>query len=197
MGWSWAKAQRSLKPKEIKWVGAGADLEGTWAQASPRHRLFVWRVPLSQPHCDSVPCVRAWTSTWKLSLSNHGRVIKWLLKIKLFMSFSIHIRVTIIKIHKYLDTLLTDGVFCNSHTEYVSFQNGLFQSWHVSELSVTKISTWYLILQKCIFTNTQLSFDRKTGLVTIHICCPNNTVLPPASLLCPWVSWKGSSDLSC
>lgn len=100
------------------------------------------------------------------------------------MSFSIHITVTIIKIHKYLDTLLTDGVYCNSHTEYVSFQNGLFQSWHVSGLSVTKISTWYLILQKCIFTNTQSSFDRKaTGLVAIPIHCPNNTVLPPASLL--------------
>lgn len=44
---------------------------------------------------------------------------------KLFMSFSILVTVTIIKIHKYLDMLLTDGVYWNNHTEYVSFQNQL------------------------------------------------------------------------
>lgn len=44
---------------------------------------------------------------------------------KLFMSFSILVTVTIIKIHKYLDMLLTDGAYWNNHTEYVSFQNQL------------------------------------------------------------------------
>lgn len=44
---------------------------------------------------------------------------------KLFMSLSICIAVTIIKIHKYLDMLLTDGIYWNSHTERVSFQNQL------------------------------------------------------------------------
>lgn len=44
---------------------------------------------------------------------------------KLFMSFSTLVTVIIIKIHKYLDMLLTDGVYWNNHTEYVSFQNQL------------------------------------------------------------------------
>lgn len=66
------------------------------------------------------------------------------------------------------------------------FRISLFQSWHVSRLSATKISTWYLILQKCIFTNTRVSFDRKaTGLVTMHVFSPNTSVLPPASFASP------------
>lgn len=66
------------------------------------------------------------------------------------------------------------------------FRISLFQSWHVSRLSATKISTWYLILQKCIFTNTWVSFDRKaTGLVTMHVFSPNTSVLPPASFASP------------
>lgn len=66
------------------------------------------------------------------------------------------------------------------------FRISLFQSWHASGLSATKISTWYLILQKCIFTNTRVSFDRKaTSLVTIHRHYPNNSVLPPASFALP------------
>lgn len=44
---------------------------------------------------------------------------------KLFMSFSTLITVIIIKIHKYLDMLVTDGVYWNNHREYVSFQNHL------------------------------------------------------------------------
>lgn len=44
---------------------------------------------------------------------------------KLFMSFSTLITVIIIKIHKYLDMLVTDGVYWNNHTEYFSFQNQL------------------------------------------------------------------------
>lgn len=44
---------------------------------------------------------------------------------KLFMSFSTLVTVIIIKIHKYLDMLVTDGVYWNNHTEYVSFQNQL------------------------------------------------------------------------
>lgn len=105
---------------------------------------------------------------------------------KLFMSFSTLVTVRIIKIHKYLDMLLTDGVYWNNHTEYVSFRISLFQSWHVSGLSATKISTWYLILQKCIFTNTWVSFDRKAiEPVTIHTQYPSNSMLPPASSVLP------------
>lgn len=44
---------------------------------------------------------------------------------KLFMSFSTLVTVIIIKIHKYLDMLVTDGVYWNNHREYVSFQNQL------------------------------------------------------------------------
>lgn len=66
------------------------------------------------------------------------------------------------------------------------FRISLLQSWHVSGISATKISTWYLIFKKCIFTNTWVSFDRKaTGLVTIHMHYPNNSVLPPASFASP------------
>lgn len=67
-----------------------------------------------------------------------------------------------------------------------AFRISLFQSWHVSGLSATKISTWYLILQKCIFTNTWASFDRKAiEPVTIHTQYPSNSVLPPASSALP------------
>lgn len=66
------------------------------------------------------------------------------------------------------------------------FRISLFQSWHVSGLSATKISTWYLILQKCIFTNTWVSFDRKaSGFVTVQILYPNNSIQPPAFFASP------------
>lgn len=44
---------------------------------------------------------------------------------KLFMSSSTLVTVIIIKIHKYLDMLVTDGIYWNNHTEYVSSQNQL------------------------------------------------------------------------
>lgn len=67
-----------------------------------------------------------------------------------------------------------------------AFRISLFQSWHLSGLSATKISTWYLSLQKCIFTNTWVSFDRKAiEPVTIHTEYPSNSVLPPASSALP------------
>lgn len=44
---------------------------------------------------------------------------------KLFMSFSILVTATIIKIYKYLDMLLTDGIYWNNRAEYVSLQNQL------------------------------------------------------------------------
>lgn len=78
-----------------------------------------------------------------------------------------------------------------------AFRIILFQSWHVSGLSATKISTWYLSLQKCIFTNTWVSFDRKAiEPVTIHTQCPSNSVLPPASSALLPVGCRGSGGLS-
>lgn len=82
-----------------------------------------------------------------------------------------------------------------------AFRISLFQSWHVSGLSATKISTWYLILQKCIFPNTWVSFDRKAiEPVTIHTQYPSNSVLPPASSALPacWLQrqwWPVSLEL--
>lgn len=50
------KAWRSLKPKEMKGVGTGTDPGRTRTQASPGHRLFVRRLSLAQPRCDSSLC---------------------------------------------------------------------------------------------------------------------------------------------
>lgn len=65
--------------------------------------------------------------------------------------------------------LLTDGVYWNNHAEYVSFQNLL-----IPELACFRgfllLKSEYLTLQKCISTNTPVSFDRRaTRLVTVHI----------------------------
>lgn len=118
---------------------------------------------------------------------------------KLFMSFSTLITVIIIKIHKYLDMLVTDGVYWNNHTEYVSFQNQLIPELACFRAFCTKISTWYLILQKRIFTNTWVSFDRKAiEPVTIHTRYPSNSVLPSASSALPasWLQrqWRPASS---
>jgi len=45
---------------------------------------------------------------------------------KLFMSFSTLVTVTVSKIYKYLDMLLTDGIYWNNHTEYVSYSELAF-----------------------------------------------------------------------